>query len=65
MPKGGARPGAGRPKGSFKSGVPGRKTLFRSFTVSSYPEEYEEIKSKAAEAGKSVSRFLIDLALGK
>lgn len=48
MGKGGARAGAGRPKGS-KNRIPaeGRKTLFKSI-----------------EKGMSVSRYIIDRCLG-
>lgn len=34
-----------------------------SFSVSCQPEELEEVKSAAAKAGKTVSRFLLDLAM--
>lgn len=34
-----------------------------SFSVSCQPEELEKVKDLAAESGKSVSRFLLDLAL--
>ena len=34
-----------------------------SFSVSCQPEELEKVKSLAEKAGKSVSRFLLDLAL--
>lgn len=33
-----------------------------SFSVSCQPEELEKVKALAAESGKSVSRFLLDLA---
>ncbi len=36
-----------------------------SFSVSCQPEELEKIKELAAAAGKTVSRFLLDLALEK
>lgn len=53
-----------RPKGS-KNKIPaqGRKTIFANTTISATPEEMEQIKSKAEKAGKTVSRFLVDLAL--
>lgn len=65
--RGGARAGAGRKKGS--PGIPGagrKATGVRrvSFSVSCQPEELAAVKEKAAAAGKSVSRFLLDLALG-
>ncbi len=34
-----------------------------SFSVSCQPEELEKVKSLAEAAGKTVSRFLLDLAL--
>lgn len=55
--RGGAREGAGRPKGSGK----GLKRV--SFSVSCQPEELEKIKELAKASGKTTSRFLIDLAL--
>ena len=61
---GGKRAGAGRPKGSLnKKPAAGRKTVFASTTISGSPEEIAAVKEKAAAAGKSVSRFLIELAL--
>jgi len=51
--------GGGRPKGSG-SGI---KRI--SFSVSCQPEELEQVKRLAAESGKSVSRFLLDLAFNK
>ena len=54
--RGGARKGAGRKT----TGVPG-KTINISFRIS--PAEKSIIETKAKAAGKSTSRFLIDLAL--
>lgn len=34
-----------------------------SFSVSCQPEELDKVKELAEKAGKSVSRFLLDLAL--
>ena len=36
-----------------------------SFSVSCQPEELEKIKELAAASGKTISRFLLDLALDK
>ncbi len=36
-----------------------------SFSVSCQPEELEAVKAAAAKAGKTVSRFLLDLAIGR
>lgn len=58
--------GRGRPKGSPNKGTElGRKTIFKSLTIAGSPAEIEEISRKARDAGKSASRYLIDLALGK
>ncbi len=48
--------GGGRKKGS------GEGTKRVSFSVSCQPEELEKVKALAEKAGKSVSRFLLDLA---
>ncbi len=50
---GGAREGAGRK-------ATGRQKLFVSTTISGTPEEIEALKRAAKEAGKSVSRFILD-----
>ncbi len=55
----------GRPKGSFTGDAPGRKTPYESFTVSGHPEECALVKRLAKEAGKSVSRYVLDLILNK
>lgn len=66
MPRGGYREGSGRPKGSPNKGTElGRKTVFKTFSVSGYPEEIDAIKALAAESGKSVSRFIIETILRK
>lgn len=58
---GGKRAGQGRPKGSPNKGTElGRKTIFKSVTISGSPAEVDEIKRLAAESGKSVSRFIIE-----
>lgn len=36
-----------------------------SFSVSCQPEELAAVKAAAARSGKTVSRFLLDLALGR
>lgn len=60
-----------KPRGHQK-GVPnpnaGRKATGVkrvSFTVSCQPDELERVKRLASESGKTTSRFLLDLALGK
>lgn len=52
--RGGAREGAGRPK----SDDPTKK-----FSMSSKMSEYEMIEKAAKKAGKTISRYLVDLAL--
>lgn len=49
--------GGGRKKGS------GNGTSRVSFSVSCQPEELEQVKKLASATGKTVSRFLLDLAL--
>jgi len=51
---GGQRPGAGRPK----SADPTKK-----FSVSARASEYAIIECAAKKTGKTISRYLIDLAL--
>lgn len=51
---GGARKGAGRPS----TGDPTKK-----FSISARTSEYEQIIEKAKKAKKSISRYLVDLAL--
>ncbi len=66
---GGARKGAGRKAGWSERGEAGGRpaTGVRrvSFSVSCQPEELEAVKAAAAKAGKTVSRFLLDLAIGR
>lgn len=54
MPRGGVRPGAGRKP-------TGRK--YHVMSVTGTKDELDAIRRKAAEAGKSVSRYLVELAL--
>lgn len=49
--------GGGRKKGS------GEGTKRVSFCISCQPEELEKVKVLAEASGKTVSRFLLDLAL--
>ena len=51
--------GGGRKKGS------GHGTKRVSFCVSCQPEELEELKKLVAESGKTLSRFLLDLAFDR
>lgn len=57
--RGGARPGAGRKKGSVKEGATGRKKIFYTVSISGTPEEIAKLKANAAAADQTVSRFVI------
>lgn len=61
MSRGGTRPGAGRPQGSVKPAE--ERTRYKTFSISCRPSEYERIKYLSQESGKTISRFLVDLAL--
>lgn len=61
MARGGKREGAGRPFGTKT----GRNVIYKIISISALPEEVEFIKSAAASAGKTVSRYLVELALNK
>lgn len=57
----GHQPGVPNPNGGRKAtGV--RRV---SFSVSCQPEELAELKRLASASGKTTSRFLLDLALGR
>ncbi len=53
---GGKRKGAGRPKGNDGT---------KKFSVSARMSEYAIIEKAAADEGKSISRYLVELALQK
>lgn len=61
MARGGKRAGAGRPVGTKT----GRNVEYKTISISALPEEVETIKAHAAKAGKTVSRYLVELALGE
>lgn len=64
MPRGGYREGGGRPKGSPNKGTElGRKTIFKTASISGSPEEIEALKKLAEQSGKSFSRFIIEALL--
>ncbi|MBQ5998037.1 MAG: hypothetical protein IJJ70_07690 [Treponema sp.] len=56
---GGVREGAGRPKGALKEGEHKDKRIVIVCT----PTEYDTIKHKAGEQGKTVTKYLLDLGL--
>ena len=58
--RGGRRVGAGRKKGSTTNNT-GYKT--GRIVISCLKEEEEAIKQKAATAGKSVSRYIVDMLM--
>ena len=39
----------------------GRQKIYANTTISGLPEEIEKLKKAAAAAGKSVSRFVLDM----
>lgn len=59
MPRGGKREGAGRPVGTTR----GHTVEYKTVSISALPQEVERIKELARESGKTVSRYLVDLAL--
>lgn len=61
MPRGGKREGAGRPAGTVR----GRTVEYKTISISALPEEVERIKELAKKSGKTVSRYLVELALSK
>jgi hypothetical protein len=50
----------GRPTGWRKKGATGRIKQFTSLTIAGTEEEIAALKKAAKEAGKSVSRFILD-----
>ena len=64
MARGGYRPGGGRPKGSPNKGTElGRKTIFKTTTISGSPEEINALKELAEKSRKSLSRLIIETLL--
>lgn len=59
MARGGKREGAGRPAGTKT----GRTVEYKTISISALPEEIAAIKLAAEKAGKTVSRYLVELAL--
>ncbi|WP_024467495.1 hypothetical protein [Treponema pedis] len=58
MPRGGFRENSGRKK------LPAdKKKVFLTTAISGTPLEIEALKSKARQAGKTVSRFVLDTIL--
>jgi predicted DNA-binding protein len=55
-----------RPAGSKnKKPAEGRKTIYKTISISALPEEVEQLKALAQKSGKTLSRFLVELALQK
>ena len=52
--RGGARPGCGRK-------ATGRQKVYATTAIAGAPEEIEKLKKAAADAGKSVSRLVLDM----
>lgn len=61
MARGGKREGAGRPAGTKT----GRNVEYKTISISALPEEIAAIKLAAEKAGKTVSRYLVELALNQ
>ena len=61
MEHGGKREGAGRPKGTTKT----EHKKYKNITVSVLEADYEIIKKLAEKENKTISRFLVGLALEK
>lgn len=61
MEHGGKREGAGRPKGTTKA----EHKKYKNITVSLLPEDYETIKNLAEKENKTISKFLVGLAIKK
>lgn len=59
--------GVGHPKGVPNPNAGRKATGLKrvTFNVSCQPEELAEVKELAKKSGKTVSKFLIDLALDK
>lgn len=58
---GGARIGAGRPKGTFSKSEKASGRI----VIACLESEVLKIKELAAKSGKNVSRYLVDLALSQ
>ena len=61
MARGGKREGAGRPAGTKT----GRTVEYKTISISALPEEIAAIKLAAEKARKTVSRYLVELALNQ
>lgn len=53
------------PGAKNKKPAEGRKTFFKTFSISASFEEAEKLKELAKKEGKTLSRYLIDLALNQ
>ena len=67
--RGGFRPGAGRKSGwsdrGERGGRPATGKEYKNHSIAATPDEIEQIKQQASSAGKSVSRYIIDIVLQK
>ena len=67
--RGGFRPGAGRKSGwsdrGERGGRPATGKEYKTLSIATTPDEIEQIKQQASSAGKSVSRYIIDIVLQK
>lgn len=67
--RGGFRPGAGRKAGWSERGESGGRPAtgkeYKTISIAASPEEIEQIRQQAKSAGKSVSRYVVDIILKK
>ncbi len=65
--RGGFRPGAGRKAGWSERGEAGGRPMtgkeYKTISIAASPEEIEQIRQQAKLAGKSVSRYVVDIIL--
>lgn len=59
--RGGKRPGAGRPKGTTR----GITRHYKKVNLAFLEEDYEMMRSLADASGKTLSRYIVDVVLGK
>ena len=58
--------GKGRPKGSPNKGTElGRKTIYKTFSISALPEDYEKIKELAEKENLTISKLVVKKVLEK
>lgn len=63
MARGGARPGAGRPKGALGKKRPAETLRNARIVLSCTEEEKAKLKAMAEAQGKNVTEFILDALL--